>query len=38
MRLVLGGRDLAVGFVSFGPLILWWVLGLVHPLLAGFVP
>lgn len=38
MRLVLGGRDLAVGLVSFGPLILWWVLGLVHPLLAGLVP
>ena len=37
MRLVLGGRDFAVGLVSFGPLILWWVLGLVHPLLAGFV-
>lgn len=37
MRLVLGGRDLAVGLVSFGPLILWWVLGLVHPLLAGLV-
>ena len=37
MRLVLGGRDLAVGFVSFGPLILWWILGYVHPLLAGLV-
>ena len=37
MRLVLGGRDLAVGFVSFGPLILWWVLGIVHPLLAGLL-
>lgn len=37
MRLVLGGRDLAVGFVSFGPLVLWWLLGLVHPLLAGLV-
>ena len=34
MRLVLGGRDLAVGLVSFGPLVLWWLLGLVHPLLA----
>ena len=37
MRLVLGRRDFAVGLVSFGPLILWWVLGLVHPLLAGLV-
>ena len=35
MRLVFGGRDLAVGLVSFGPLILWWILGYVHPLLAG---
>ena len=34
MRLVLGGRDLAVGLVSFGPLILWWLLGAVHPFLA----
>ena len=31
----LGGRaDLAVGAVSFGPLLVWWLLGLVHPLLA----
>ncbi len=37
MRLAVGGRDVAVGLVSFGPLILWWVLGLVHPLLAGLV-
>jgi hypothetical protein len=37
MRLLLGGRDLAVGLVSFGPLLLWWVLGLVHLLLAGLV-
>jgi hypothetical protein len=37
MRLVLGGRDFAVGFVSFGPLILWWILGIVHPFLAGLV-
>ena len=37
MRLVLGGRDLAVGFVSFGPLVLWWILGLVHPFLAGLL-
>ncbi len=38
MRLVLGGRDFAVGAVSFGPLLLWWTLGFVHPLLAGLVP
>jgi hypothetical protein len=37
MCLIFGGRDLAVGFVSFGPLILWWILGYVHPILAGLV-
>ena len=37
MRLLFGGRDVAVGAVSFGPLLLWWILGFVHPLLAGLI-